>query len=72
MAQSPIFKGTNFYCEAGHHIGFLNDTLHKGDINYSSKFTFFGERPAKGSPLPLRCACGAVYFSKNAIFVNLK
>jgi hypothetical protein len=60
-------KGTLIDCANGHTVCEVTDDILLGSTGYSAKIGNWrrGQTPAKkGDPLPLRCACGAIYFEK--------
>lgn len=66
--EFPVYarQGEAVVCEEpGHHhlVGFFNEDLSIGDMNWGSKFTVAGGQvqPKDGDMPPLRCLCGARY-----------
>jgi hypothetical protein len=60
-----IKSGSLILCNNGCPIAVTNRDLHKGDSNYSTAFTFIIKPPTKGTMLPLRCDCGAIWFDNH-------
>lgn len=75
VLELPVYarRGEMVVCEEpGHHhqIGFFNEDLCIGDLDWGKKLTAtLGQvQPKSGDALPLRCLCGARYFDEQHRF----